>query len=81
MRILVADDEIGMGNSAPDKLVSRLIETGHEVIGLSTSPEAQDLILKEKWDIAIIDLRWQREGDRTGAMRCTPLSRQKIGLS
>ncbi len=66
MKILVADDEIGQGGSAPDRLVARLRGIGHEVSGASTSWEAQELVQKEGWDIAIFDLRWQTEGDAEG---------------
>ncbi len=69
MRVLVADDEIAGGDTAPDRLVARLRQTGHEVVGVSTSQAARERLQHEQpWDIAIIDLRWQSEGDKAGAV-------------
>ena len=68
LTILVADDEIGGGNTAADKLVSRLEASGYAVTGVATSKDAIHMVQQERWDVAIVDLRWQREGDTTGKL-------------
>lgn len=66
MKILVADDEVGKGNTAPDNLVTRLRDIGYDVTGVATSEEAIKLVQQEKWDLAIVDLRWQTEKEEMG---------------
>jgi CheY-like chemotaxis protein len=69
LRILVADDEVQKGNTAPDKLISQLEKLGYEVKPAATSQEAISLARQNKWDVAIVDLRWQNEkndGDHLG---------------
>lgn len=70
MRILVADDEIGDHRSAPERLVERLTKSGHDVTGVATSGNAIELAKgkEQSWDMAIVDLRWQKEGDNTGKL-------------